>query len=53
MHTDATPKEKPTGSVNYPEGHTDGVIVPNPGQRIGAAFIRLASWLAVIFGSVK
>jgi hypothetical protein len=29
MHTDTTPKEKPTGSANNPAGHTDGEIVPN------------------------
>ena len=27
MHTDTTPKEKPTGSANYPAGHTDRQIV--------------------------
>jgi hypothetical protein len=30
--------------------HTDNEIVSNPAQRIKAVFIRLASWLAVIFG---
>ncbi|MDO8248389.1 MAG: hypothetical protein Q7T78_01540 [Rhodoferax sp.] len=30
MHTDTTPKEKPTGSANNPAGHTDSQIVPNP-----------------------
>ena len=30
MHTDTTPKEKPTGSANYPAGHTDSEIVPRP-----------------------
>jgi hypothetical protein len=52
MHTDTIPKEKPTGSANNPAGHTDSVIVPNPGQRIKSAFIRLASWLAVLFRGV-
>ena len=27
MHTDITPNEKPTGSANYPAGHTDRQIV--------------------------
>jgi len=47
MNTD-TQKEKPTGSANNPAGHTDTVIVPNMLQRIKSAFIRVASWLAVI-----
>lgn len=52
MHTDTTSKEKPTGSANNPAGHTDSVIVPNMGQRIKAALIRFASWLAVVFRGV-
>ncbi len=28
MHTDITPKKMPTGSVNYPAGHTDSPILP-------------------------
>lgn len=28
MHTDQAPKEKPTGSANYPAGHTDRVMLP-------------------------
>lgn len=28
MHTDTTPKEKPTGSANNPAGHTDTPILP-------------------------
>ena len=27
MHTDTTPKEKPTGCANNPAGHTDSQIV--------------------------
>ncbi len=46
MHTD---KKKPTGDANPPAGHTDTVIVPNMLQRIKSAFIRAASWLAVVF----
>ena len=30
MHTDTTPKEKPTGDGNPTAGHTDSQIVPNP-----------------------
>ena len=52
MHTDTIPKEKPTGDANPPAGHTDSVIVPNPGQRIKAALIRFASWLALMFRGV-
>jgi len=52
MHTDTTPKEKPTGSANNPAGHTDSGIVPNMGQRIKSAFIRVASWLAVVLRGV-
>ena len=29
MHTDTTPKEKPTGDGNPTAGHTDTVTVPN------------------------
>jgi len=50
-HTD-TQKEKPTGDGNPPAGHTDTVIVPNMLQRIKSAFIRVASWLAVVFKGV-
>ena len=37
MHTDTTPKERPTGSANNPAGHTDRQIVPNPAD-VGKAF---------------
>ncbi len=49
MYKDTIPKEKPAGDVNPPAGHTAGVIVPNMRQRIKAALIRLASWLAMMF----
>lgn len=49
MHTDQAPTEKPTGSANYPAGHTDTVIVPEAVQPIKAALVRLAAWLAVMF----
>jgi len=50
MNTD---KKKPTGDANPPAGsHTDTVIVPNMLQRIKSAFIRVASWLAVVFKEV-
>ena len=32
MHTDTNPKEKPTGSANYPAGNTDRQIVPAAGE---------------------
>ena len=34
MHTDTTPKEKPTGSANNPAGHTDSSILPTA-EKIG------------------
>lgn len=42
VHTDTTSKEKPTGSANYPAGHTDSVIVPETVQPIKAALVRMA-----------
>ena len=50
-HTD-TQKEKPTGSANYPAGHTDTAIFPNLLQRIKARIYRVASWLAMIFRGI-
>ena len=52
MYTDTIQKEMPTGDGNPPAGHTDGVIVPDLGQRIKSRLIRLASWLAVVFRGV-
>ena len=52
MHTDNPQKEKPTGSANNPAGHTDDVIVTDAAQRIKAAFVRFAGWLAVVFRGV-
>jgi hypothetical protein len=34
MHTDATSKEKPTGSANNPAGHTDGASITGAFHRI-------------------
>ena len=48
MHTDTTPKEKPTGDGNPTAGNTDDAILLNKLQNIKAALIRFASWLAVI-----
>lgn len=48
MHTDTTPKEKPTGSANCPAGHTDRLIVWDIARRIKAALIRIAAWLALM-----
>ena len=46
MHTDTTPKEKPTGSANNPAGHTDSQTVPNPADA-GKAFANLAARFAL------
>ena len=46
MHTDTTPKEKPTGSANNPAGHTDSQIVLNPADG-GKAFASLAARFAL------
>ena len=46
MHTDTTPKEKPTGSANYPAGHTDNQIVPSPAGA-GNDFASLAARFAL------
>ena len=46
MHTDTTPKEKPTGSANNPAGHTDSQIVPKPADA-GKAFASLAARFAL------
>ena len=46
MHTDTTPKEKPTGSANNPAGHTDSEIVPNPAGT-DKAFATLAARFAL------
>ena len=46
MHTDTTPKEIPTGSANYPAGHTDSQIVPNPADT-SKAFASLAARFAL------
>jgi hypothetical protein len=48
MHTDTTPKEKPTGDGNPTAGHTDSLMVPNPASAIKAVLIRSAEWLALI-----
>ena len=45
MHTDTTPKEKPTGSANYSAGHTDSQIVAaaaDTGKRLAALVARFA-----------
>jgi phage regulator Rha-like protein len=41
MKTDTPPKEKPTGSENYPAGHTDSQIVAKPADT-GNGFSSLA-----------
>lgn len=53
MHTtDTTPKEKPTGSANYPAGHTDHASIPGAVTRIKAILIGWASWLATVLQGV-
>ena len=53
MHTDATaPKGKPTGSGNYPAGHTDSASLPDAVSTIKAKLIHFAAWLAVMFRGV-
>jgi hypothetical protein len=42
MHTDPLRNKKPTGSVNYPAGHTDRSILP-----AGKAFATLAAQYAL------
>jgi len=42
MYTDTTPKEMPTGSSNYPAGHTDTVIVPDKANHIKAVATQIA-----------
>lgn len=52
MHTDTTPKEKPTGSDNYPAGHTDAQSIPGPFARIKPRLMAVAAWLAVVLKGV-
>jgi hypothetical protein len=46
MHTGTTPKEKPTGSANYPAGHTDHQIVAATDDT-GKCFAALAARFAL------
>ena len=46
MHTDTTPKEKPTRSANYPPGGPDLQIVAKPVDA-SKAFARLAARFAL------
>ncbi len=52
MNTDTTPKEKPTGSANYPAGHTDETRIPGPFARIKHHLVAAAAWLAVVLKGV-
>ncbi|MBK8362009.1 MAG: hypothetical protein IPL15_24900 [Comamonadaceae bacterium] len=47
MHTDITQKEMPTGSVNYPAGHTDTLIVPGIADPGNKAFVTLRAQFAL------
>ena len=47
MHTDTTPKEMPTGSVNYPAGHTDTRIVTVSEDPSNKAFTTLRAQFAL------
>ena len=50
MHTDTpTQKGKPTGSANYPAGHTDSASLPAAVSTIKAKLIHCAAWLALVF----
>ena len=46
MHTDTQQNQKPTGSANYPAGHTDSQILPSDADT-GKAFVALAARYAV------
>lgn len=48
MHTDTPNSKKPTGSANYPAGHTDSASVSGAVSRIKSRLIQLAAWLAVV-----
>lgn len=48
MHTDTTQREKPTGSANYPAGHTDSGSISGAAMRIKAGLICWSSWLATV-----
>lgn len=52
MHTDTTPKEKPTGSDNYPAGHTNDRSISGPFARIKYRLTALAAWLAMVLKGV-
>jgi len=52
VHTDTTPKEKPTGSANNPAGHTDASSIPGPFARIKYRLTALAAWLAMVLKGV-
>ena len=47
MHTDTTPKEMPTGSVNYPAGHTDTSIVLETSGPCDKVFATLRAQFAL------
>jgi hypothetical protein len=46
MHTDTQQNKKPTGSANYPAGHTDSQILPSDIDT-GKAFAKLAARFAL------
>lgn len=46
MHTDTQQNKKPTGSANYPAGHTDRQILPSDADT-GKAFATLAARYAM------
>lgn len=50
MHTD---KKKPTGSANYPAGHTDRRIVAPLTRRINVALLYVGALLAIVFGGLR
>lgn len=52
MHTDTTPKEKPTGSGNSAAGYTDSVSLTAAVSTIKSKLIHCAAWLALMFRGV-
>jgi hypothetical protein len=53
MHTDTTTqKGKPTGSANYPAGHTDSASLPTAVSMIKSKLIHSAAWLALVLGGL-
>ena len=52
MHTDATSKEKLTGSARYSAGRTDASSTSGPVTRIKLCVMNVAAWLALVIGGL-